>query len=314
MTNTRTRRVIAVVSTYRPGPDAIGNVKRIVAQCDEVIVVDDGSGPAYQEELSGLNATGARLVALSLNSGIAAALNAGIRAAGLEAQDVVVTFDQDSIIPEGFVGRLVSTLDEASAAGLDVAIVAPARFAGVEQTGQKLKHGFVEALRPIQSGMLVAGSALRQVGEFDESYFIDLVDVEYYLRVREAGLASVAVEDLDLPHELGHFQMMRVLGRKVSTTLSTPFRYYYRSRNRRALNRRYRKSAPSFIRRETLRDMAYFVLVVAFARRRWAILEVFRRGVRDAGQGRMGRIPDDVEALASSVRWRGRRIDHPGNG
>jgi len=305
--------VIAVVSTYHPGPDAVANVERVVAQCDEVVVVDDGSGPEFQDELSALVATGARLVSLSRNSGIAAALNAGIRSAELGERDLVVTFDQDSNIRDGFVGRLVSTLDDASAAGLDVAIVAPASFAGVQQTGRELDHGFVEALRPIQSGMLVTASALKQVGDFDESYFIDLVDVEYYLRVREAGLTSIAVEGLDLPHELGQFQTMRVLGRRVSTTLSTPFRYYYRSRNRRALNRRYRRTAASFLRRETMRDIAYFVLVVAFARPRRGILQVLRRGMRDAGQGRMGRIPDEVEALASSVTWRGQPIDHPGS-
>lgn len=313
MTDTSARRVIAVVSTYHPGPDAIGNVARIVPQCDEVIVVDDGSGPGFREELAALAATGARVVALSRNSGIAAALNAGLRAAELDERDVVVTFDQDSDIGDGFVGRLVSTLDEASAAGLDVAIVAPASFAGVEQTGSELDHGFIEALRPIQSGMLVTASSLKQLGDFDESYFIDLVDVEYYLRVREAGLASIAVEGLDLPHELGHFQAMRVLGRRVSTTLSTPFRYYYRSRNRRTLNRRYRRSAASFLWRESMRDLAYFVLVVAFAQPRWGIIRVLGRGVRDAGRGRMGRIPDEVEALASSVTWRGQQIDRPGS-
>jgi rhamnosyltransferase len=306
--------VVAVVSTFRPNAHSVTNVERIAAQSDRVIVVDDGSGPRYDAQLTALSGTGAQVIALPRNCGIAAALNAGIEAAELVGDDVVVTFDQDSNAPQGFISGLISTLDDALGAGLKVAIVAPESFAGVSQVGRHLDHGFVEALRPIQSGMLVRASALQQIGRFEESYFIDLVDVEYYLRAREAGLVSVAVQGLDLPHELGHFQAMRVLGRRVSTTLSTPFRYYYRARNRWALNSRYGKSAASFLRRETVRDIAYFVLVVAFARPRLSILQVVKRGVTDARRGRMGRIPDDVEALASSISWRGEAVEQPGRG
>ncbi|WP_243063510.1 glycosyltransferase [Humibacter sp. RRB41] len=313
MDNPSERRVVAVVSVYRPGHDVVDNVARIVDQVDHVVVVDDGSGDGFDEVFSELTAAGARLVVLQANSGIAAALNAGIEAADLDRSDVVVTFDQDSNPPAGFVARLLDVLRESEDAGLPVAIVAPATFAGVDQTGPELASGLREALRPIQSGMLVTGSALERIGTFDEGLFIDLVDVEFYLRALEAGLVSVAASGLDLPHELGHFQSMSVLGRRVSTTLSSPFRYYYRARNRVIVTRRYRNIAGPLLRRERNRDLAHFVVAVAFARPRPALVTVLRRGWRDGRTGAGGGIPSDLNDTASSISWRGQRVERPGH-
>ncbi|WP_084486044.1 glycosyltransferase [Humibacter albus] len=305
------RRVVAVVSVYRPGRDVVDNVAEIVEQVDHVIVVDDGSGDGFEQVFAEISAAGARLVMLPENSGIAAALNSGIDSADLTAADVVVTFDQDSSLPQGFVARLLEALRQSEDAGLSVGIVAPATFAGVDQTGAEVAPGVPEALRPIQSGMLITGSTLERIGTFDEGLFIDLVDVEFYLRVLAAGLTSVAAPGLDLPHELGHFQSMSVFGRRVSTTLSTPFRYYYRARNRAIVTRRYRKIAGDLLRRERDRDIAHFVVAVAFARPRRALFTVLRRGWRDGRRGTGGRIPSDLNDIAASVSWRGQRIERP---
>lgn len=305
------RRVVAVVSVFRPGSEVVANVAKIVDQADDVVVVDDGSGEGFDQVHSELTRAGARLVALPENKGIAAALNAGIAAADLSPSDVVVTFDQDSALPSGFIARLVKVLRESESAGLAVAIVAPETFAGVDQTGPELAPGLREALRPIQSGMLVTGSALQRIGAFDEGLFIDLVDVEFYLRALAAGLVSVAAPGLDLPHELGHFQSMSVLGRRISTTLSSPFRYYYRARNRVIVTRRYRHVAHALLRRERNRDVAHFVVAVAFARPRLALVSVLRHGWRDGRKGGTGRIPSALNEKASTISWRGERVDRP---
>lgn len=311
VTESAATRIVAVVSVFHPQTEVAVNVAAIAAQATETIVVDDGSGAGYDDARSAITATGARLIVLEENVGIAAALNAGVKAVQLHDGDVVITFDQDSAPPAGFITALVETLHDATRSGLEVAIVAPATFAGVDQTGGELANGMPEALRPIQSGMLVTASSLRKVGLFDEGLFIDLVDVEFYLRIRAAGMASVAVRGLDLPHELGAFQSMTVLGRRVSTTLSTPFRYYYRSRNRVIVTRRFRAGARRLLRQEAFRDSVHFVLATVFASRRGAFLTLLRRGRRDGRRGITGRMPDDLRATASSISWRGTRVERP---
>ncbi|MHA7987254.1 glycosyltransferase [Rathayibacter sp. CAU 1779] len=308
MSSAPERRVFAVMSVFHPDETVLENVARTVRQVDAVIVVDDGSGPEYRETLDAVEGAGATVVALEENSGIAAALNAGIRASSLAEQDLLITLDQDSRLPDAFVDQLKATLDRAVAAGLPAGIVAPATFAGVDQTGRDLGSGFVEALRPIQSGMLVTASALKTIGLFDEELFIDLVDVEYYLRALKHGLASVAAVGVDLPHELGQIQSMRMLGRTVSTTLSTPFRYYYRARNRVVITRRYLDLDPALLRNERNRDLAHFGVAMAFARPRGAFVRVLWVGWRDGRGGRLGRISQSTMSRVRAVRWRGERV------
>ncbi|GAB3612425.1 glycosyltransferase family protein [Humibacter ginsengisoli] len=303
------RRVIAIVSLYRPDKEALANVSRIAAQADEVIAVDDGSGDEYESIVEAIAGLGVFVLSSSENEGIGAALNRGISHAAPGIDDVVITFDQDSVVPVGFIDALIDTLCRSTADGLKVGMVAPASFGGISQTGSKLSDGFTEALRPIQSGLLVTGMALRTVGDFDADFFIDLVDDEYYFRARAAGFLSVASADLDLPHRLGSFRTLRILGVPITTTLSTPFRYYYRSRNRILLSRRYRSSSPGLILRDSALDAAHFVAVLLFARPRRSMLTVLWRGLRDARLGRTGRIPPEVAQIAARIAWRGRPHD-----
>ena len=301
----RRGQVLAVMSVYRPSEEAVSNAARAVSQADRVIVIDDGSGTAFRERLDDIRAVGAQVLSLDANRGIAAALNEGIRALAPGAGDVIVTLDQDSRLPDGFVSTLLKTLSDAETSGLPVAIVAPESFAGVSQKGVRLPGGFDEALRPIQSGMLVTAAALEDLGLLDEGLFIDLVDVEYYLRAVQGAWVSVAARGLDLPHELGRHQSMSIMGRRISTTLSTPFRYYYRTRNRVIITRRYSATARTLLRSERFRDTAHFAVAVLFARPRADFLRLLRLGWRDGRSNRVGKIPPEAMALAAGISWRG---------
>jgi rhamnosyltransferase len=303
--NQRAGRVLAVVSLFRPSAATVDNASRIARQVDALVAVDDGSGDAANPVLSELESRGITVVRLEKNEGIAAALNHGIGLLDPVADDVVVTFDQDSQVPEGFLSALIDVLDRSKHSSLNVAIVTPASFGGIDQTGGAVSGGFTEASRPIQSGMLITGRALEFLGHFDAELFIDLVDVEYFLRAKAAGMQALAVPGLDLPHNLGEFRTLRLGGIALTTTLSTPFRYYYRARNRMVLNRRYRRTAFPFLARESVLDLAHFGIMLLFARPAWRMVRVLLKGRRDARGGKLGRIPADIAELASSVTWRG---------
>lgn len=303
---------MAVVSAFRPTADLVRNVGLLAAQVDQVVVVDDGSGPGYDDVLAEVRAAGADVVVLDENQGIAAALNAGLDAAALGPRDLVVTFDQDSAVPQGFVAALVGQWDAAVGAGLPVGMVSPELFAGVGQgLGGPDEHGFVDSREPIQSGSLTSGGVLAAVGPLRADLFIDLVDKEFALRLRGAGLRCLVAPGLDLPHELGRTYPFTFLGRQVRVggrarafTLSTPFRYYYRARNRMVVNRDYRRSQKELVRADTVADVRDLLIVLYCARPRRAMLRVVARGVRDGRRGRLGKMPDDVAALAAEVTWR----------
>jgi rhamnosyltransferase len=299
------RRVVAVVTAFRPTEDLVSNVAELSKQVDAVVVVDDGSGPRFDGVLTALQSDVVSTVRLTQNEGIAAALNAGVAAANPRSDDLLVTFDQDSRVPVGFVAALVERWDRATRAGKHVGSVSPERFAGGLQAWGKSARG------PIQSGSLYSGEVLRQAGRFREDFFIDLVDTEYFLRLRSLGLEALLATGLDLPHSLGRIYPvvlfgipLRVRGRLLTVSLSTPFRYFYRARNRVVLEREYLSVESGGLARDRAMWLRHLILVLAFARPRWGMFRLLRAGHRAGRAGVMGRIPDGAERLAAGLRWR----------
>src|SRR5690606_4622152 len=103
--------VCTVVVTYRPAASVLNNVVRIARQAAKLIVIDNGSGPQFQPLLAEIEKQrNALLIRNSKNLGIAAALNQGVQWALAEGFEWIATFDQDSVISEGFFGHQFAAL------------------------------------------------------------------------------------------------------------------------------------------------------------------------------------------------------------
>ena len=301
-------RIAAVVSTYYPDEAFPSRVTALAAQVAEVVVVDDGSRDDPADVLLEAARRGATVICLLRNSGIAAALNAGVDAAEATGHEFVLTLDQDSTVPAGFLSALASEHAAATRDGVRVGGVSPASIAGLSQASGAAVQGHVKAVRPIQSGTLYSLRVLRQAGPFDEGLFIDLVDAEYALRLERVGMESLIAPGLDLPHRLGDARQMRVLGRSVTVGLSSPFRYYYRARNRIIVGSRYFRAWPRAVLREALRDMFQLSWAVAFAKQPLRMSSVLLAGIVDGARKRDGQMPEPVAARARDIQWRGRDI------
>ncbi|MFF7292074.1 glycosyltransferase [Microbacterium sp. NPDC008134] len=301
--------VWAVFSTFRPGDGAFDAVSSVISQIEGVIVVDDGSGPAAEPVLVRLEAAGASVVRRPSNDGIATALNDGIERAIRAGAEFVITFDQDSRVEDGFVQDLVAAHDAATRTGARVGLVVPEYFAGVrQQTGPVAPFG--DAANVIQSGMLIPAIVIAEAGPLRDDFFIDLVDMEFGLRLRARGWRVLAAGGVRMEHTLGTRYRRELFGRTVALpgvpsefSLSTPFRYFYRVRNRLILNREYFFSAPGQIIRETVLDGIHFVNAWWVARPRRALARVYRAALVAAVRDRMGRMPEALMPIAAEIRW-----------
>lgn len=303
----RALSVVAVVTMFRPA-EIPPLLESIAPQVDGIIVVDDGSGPRFARVRDRVRTSGATLVELEHNAGIAAALNVGIERARELGADAVITFDQDSTVDPDFVAMLLDAHENAKARG-PVGPVVPAYFGDIFQGGLMTDAGVQLAAHAIQSGMLVPIEVLDVVGDMDEELFIDLVDTDFELRCADAGLACIIAPELRLRHRLGaRYRMRGPLGRLLPPLmLSTPFRYYYRSRNRVIINRRY----PGHRRRlfvDGLADRAYFLIAVLLARPRRAMLRLLREGRRAGRADSGGPMPEPLQSMASEITWRAERL------
>lgn len=302
--------VDAVISAFEPEVDLVDRVRGLAPQVRRVIVVDDGSREPWGFELP----PQVQLIRLPENSGIAAALNRGVAAALESGADAVLTLDQDSDLPADGVVRLVASL---AGAGEATAFSAPEYFAGVSQVHRVDDRERRVTRHTIQSGMLVPASTWQRVGLLREDLFIDLVDTEFEMRCAAHGLDGVAAEGLHLGHALGSQQRRHGWVGRLGIvgishlTLSTPFRYYYRVRNRVVVNRAHRGSLVGWRVRDTLLETIHFVNVLSLARPRRAMWRLMSTAVRDGRAGRTGRMPGELAAVAREVRWAADVVEEP---
>ncbi len=277
-------RVVAVIPAYEPGPNLLELVAALVPQVTSVVVVDDGS-PSGGETIDAAAERGARVLRHDTNRGIAAALNTGIHAALTDDGTLaVLTVDQDSQVPSGFVGALVDGWERAERDGVRVGLVAPERVSGLpaQKSGRP----------PVQSGLLIPVATFRRVGDFDERLFIDGVDDDYALRCLDAGLGLVVADGVTLGHRLGDTHEVHVAGRTVTLTRSAPFRYYYLTRNRIRLVGRHARKHPGWAVGQVVGVAGHLGLVLALDPERGSRAREAWRGVRDGIRGATGARPN----------------------
>ena len=306
--------VAAVMTTYNPSQKTVANAARIRPQVDALIVVDD-AGDTGDEVLATLEAAGAIVLRQPTNGGIGAALNRGVNLALSIDAKFILTFDQDSTIADDYVASLIDAYDAGRKHGA-IGFVAPEFFGPVRQGFESKQHSdLLVTQNVIQSGMLIPAETFRSAGLFDESLFIDLVDYEYELRIRALNLLGIAAPGITFVHELGTLYERRLFGFRLSlpglgstTTYSTPFRYYYRVRNRLVINRRYKRHERSTIRRDTSIDFIHFLFALQTARPRRTLWRVMRAGWKAARKNEMGRMPAALMKEAQTTRWSAPRV------
>ncbi|GAA1840681.1 glycosyltransferase [Agromyces salentinus] len=311
-------RIHVVISAFRPEPALVASVTDLRGHVDEIVVVDDGSGPDADDVLERIEHAGATVLRSPTNSGIASALNRGIDHARASGATHVLTLDQDSRLPAASVGRLLAAAGLAVGHGHAVAFAVPERFASVSQVAERHEDGTLFTRHAIQSGMLVPMATFDRVGTLRADLFIDLVDTEFELRCTTAGLRGIAAQGVRLPHSLGAAYERPAWLRAVTlgrgpkdVTLSTPFRYYYRVRNRIVVNREFRRTQPAWIARDTAVELLHFIVAATLARPRRSLWRVYRAAVSDARAGRMGRGDEATLRVARGIRWATPRIDRP---
>jgi len=233
-------RLAAVIVNYRTPDDtrrAIEALRAARRPIDDLLVVDNGSGDGSLERLRALGPD-VTVLASAVNLGFSGGSNLGIREALARGADLVLLVNSDATPDADCVARLEAALAAAPAAGIAAPVLAareqPGRVqaAGIrfsDTTGRMrlLAAGARVAPRPTApvdavSGcvMLIRRAVLERVGLLDEDYFFSFEDVDFCLRARRAGFASLCVGDALALHDGS-----RSIGRRA------PARLYFASRN-----------------------------------------------------------------------------------
>lgn len=237
--------VAALVVTYFPDGGLAERLARLRDQVGEILIVDNSDEDGAAARVGALADDKVRVISNGKNLGIARALNRGVAALEEAGFSWVVMFDQDSSVNAGFVDAQIDYLTSHPDSGSIAIVGARRRDRGMDREILYLRAepGFLPRRSPCQSlgpegtthvitsGSLTRVSALRDVGGFRDDYFIDMVDIELCLRLRQAGWKIVVACDALMEHEVGSKRLARLGPVKVAPTHHSAQRRYYLARN-----------------------------------------------------------------------------------
>jgi GT2 family glycosyltransferase len=288
------------------------SLKRQSRRLDEIIVVDNAS----TDNTVGILARefpDVTVLRLPENSGIGGGLAAGLVYAVEKAKhDWVWTFDQDSLPASNALECLLAGFELSGGLEKNIAIVAPvcanpaagvtypplswrgSRFLPVSYLPDQ-RFAFADMV--ISSGSLMRSAAIAQAGLPRSDFFIDFVDYEYCLRLRQQGFRIAVVRDSILDHAIGSPTTFHLLGRTKSWADHAPWREYYMTRNEIFTIWMYRPRL--FAKCFVLYRLAHHALgILLFGKHKLECLQMIGRGLVDGRAGRLGHryIPGDARS------------------
>jgi len=283
--------VCAVIVTFRPAIEDLGNLAKVRPQVESLVVVDNGSP---EDKLQLLRAASRELdftlIENRENKGIAAALNIGVKWAQGNGSEWVALFDQDSAVTDGFIAQMLADFEQ-FARQRNILLLVP-RYRDPESGVERVcpMDGDGGPFVTITSGSLLPIGAFEKCGYFKEELFIYTVDDEFSLRLRSHGYSIALSPHAVLLHASGIPSYYSVFGKQLfQTTNYRPGVRYYISRNRVWMALRYGGRYPRWVRgafRSSLIDLCKLAIAEDF---RWAKVKMVFLGFRDGMLGRMGK-------------------------
>jgi len=282
--------VVAVVLSYNGREDTLAALESL--RGIDTVVVDNGSGDgsadAVEERFPEVE-----LVRAGVNLGFAGGNNVGIRRALDRGADWVLLVNNDAAVEPGILDALAG----GAAARPDAGVLAcKVLFADADRLwyagagfdpylGRSRHDGFGapdtpgalgDTVRATGAGMAVSRPAIETAGLLDEQLFLYAEDLEWCLRISEAGFAVVYVPQARVRHRVS----------AAAGGAGSPTTAYYETRNMLSVVERFRPLPRGLTGlRRALVVAPRVLLALPRLASAWAAL----RGWRDYRRGRMGR-------------------------
>ncbi|TCZ61464.1 glycosyltransferase family 2 protein [Klebsiella grimontii] len=293
-------KVLAVVVFYNPEGDVHKRCSLISSQVDDLIIYDNSTQPEVikQNRIITSKISNAKYYGEGSNNGIGAALNFAVSYAQENDYKYLLTFDQDTVIPEEYVSRMLSSFQKAPGAGIigpiykDVNANRECRFpvkCGPFTIRKTLSNekGIQNVMSIITSGTLYPTQIFKEVGCFESDYFIDYIDNEFCLRLLQHGYNVYVDPSIIINHALGNRSLTKLLV-KFSPTNYPFYRKYYITRNRFFVYKKYFLKFPSFIAYDFLAFSLDLFRVVMFENDKKRKLKAYLNGFTDFIKNRKG--------------------------
>ncbi len=303
---------LALIITFNPNLDFFQYLPVFFKEFSQVLIIDNSSKEVVRTLLTEKRTESLEVILNQENLGVATALNQGLLWAIDHGFDYVVTFDQDSYPQAGIVQHLENVLTEGDPNELavvasvikDPQLQKQARFLRARNKWL-FEWGFCKTKKlenisfAITAGSLYSLKAYQKIGPFQDGFFIDYVDQEYCLRANQHGYKIVAACDAHLNHRLGEREKRKLAGRMHYPTFHAPLRWYYISRNRIFMLRKYAFRFPHWFFYDIVARAYIFWRMLLFEDQRVKKLIAIFFGTRDGILGHMGKASNKIQKKLS---------------
>lgn len=275
--------VCAAIVSYNDPGNIEHNVSRLRDLGVAVVIVDNGSNAETVAQLERMQEKyGITLLRNTENMGIATALQQGLMYAYEQKYSLYLTLDQDSLLCEGAVEEMLRILQEDTT----IASVGPA-YSIENIAATEAAPRYTDYL--ITSGSITRVNPAVCVGGFDEALFIDSVDFDFSLKLRQNGYQLAVAPGAHLKHKIGETYQAKLLFWKLSLGIHSPLRYYYMVRNHVEIRKRYRKTFPKFCFKKSISMFMEMWKVRLFFPDKTKYMTAVKKGREDAKLGHFGK-------------------------
>ena len=192
--------VCACVVTYNPDENTWKNIRLIKPLVGAVIVVDNSGETVHYKVEKNAKDNSCEYLWDGGNKGLAYALNRGFEFAKLKNYKLYLTLDQDSICEKNMINALISCINKNGAN----CSVGPCWNNELLKEDEEVKY-------LITSGNMTPIEQMIKIGGFDEDFFIDSLDMDFSLALREEGCRLYKVKNAILKHKIGEIERSKIL-------------------------------------------------------------------------------------------------------
>lgn len=269
--------IFAGIVLYNPDLVRLSeNITSISGQVSQIIVVDNGSNNQIENRKIVQSFSNTIYIELKENEGIAAALNVIANKCESEGAEWVLTLDQDTVCNKDIIDNYAPYLGLQNVGQLSC-LYHDRNFVNSKSNGSEF-DGAKEVDWCITSASLLNIKAWRKVGMFDERLFIDQVDYDICMTMREHGYRIYQLGFIGFLHEIGQGCEKKIGLFNIRTWNHSPFRRYYGVRNAIIVAGKHKELN---VPRATLGALKHIAIIFMFENDKFSKLVAGFRGLKD---------------------------------
>ncbi|MDX8337151.1 glycosyltransferase [Candidatus Cetobacterium colombiensis] len=228
-------KICGVVVLYNPPKSILENIESYIKYLDKLYIIDN-SEKINEQEIKKIKLFSNKIeyTSFSENKGIGKALNLSLKKFLLSDAEWILTMDQDSKFEKNdfkiYLDKVFAE-DEKNKIG----IFSPNHLLKNKKKIEKNKY----AKRVMCSGNIISKKIIKEIGKYNEDFFIDEVDHEYCYRVLKKNYKIKVFGDIILNHNLGEINKEVRIPKFMLPTNHSALRRYYITRNKMYVFKKY---------------------------------------------------------------------------